>query len=172
MKTLAIACLVIATAVDTAAHAASNVVQYTYDAAGNIVVIQRANPAPISLSGFAPTAGPIGTVVAITGTGFSPTAAKNAVAFNGVAAAVVTASATTLTVAVPTGATAGKIAVTVAGNTATSAQDFVAAAPGIPGITGLTPATGPSSAAVAVTGANFDPPAGETLNATFALSAR
>ena len=34
------------------------------------------NPAPITIAGFAPTAGPIGTVVAITGTGFSPTAAN------------------------------------------------------------------------------------------------
>ena len=95
------ACLAAAGAV----LAASNVVQYTYDAAGNIVAIQRINPAPITLAGFVPATGPVGTVIAITGTGFSATPANNAVAFNGVAAIVVSASPTTLTVAVPAGAT-------------------------------------------------------------------
>ena len=162
MKTLAIACLVIATAADTAAHAASNVAQYTYDAAGNIVGIQRVNLAPIAISGFAPASGPIGTVVAIAGTGYSPTAARNAVTFNGVAANVIAATATTLTVAVPTGATTGKIAVTVARSTATSAQDYVVVASGVPTITGFAPAAGPSSTAVTVTGANFDTAPGAT----------
>ena len=104
---------------------ASNVVQYTYDAAGNVVAIQRINPAPITLTGLVPATGPVGAVIAITGTGFSATPAGNAVAFNGVAAVVVSASPTTLTVAVPAGAITGKVTVTVGGNTATSAQDFV-----------------------------------------------
>src|SRR5437762_3020118 len=57
-----------------AVHAASNVVQYTYDAAGNIVAIGRSNQAPISISGFTPDAGSVGALVAIAGNGFSAAA--------------------------------------------------------------------------------------------------
>ena len=144
------------------AHAASNVVQYGYDAAGNIITMERINAAPITIAGFAPTAGPVGTVVAITGAGFAPAPAANAVAFNGVAATVVGASATTLTVAVPAGAGTGKVAVTVAGKTAISAQDFTVTAPGLPTIAAFTPAAGPAGAVVTVDGANFNPAAGAT----------
>jgi len=157
-RCLVLACL----AVIGAVHAASNVVQYTRDAAGNIVAIRRANPAPITIAGFVPTSGPTGTVVAITGTGFGATAAGNIVTFNGVAATVVAATVTALTVAVPTGATTGKVVITAAGNTATSAQDFLVAAPGLPTITGFTPAAGPPGTAVTVTGTNFNATPGAT----------
>ena len=143
-------------------HAASNVVQYTHDAAGNIVAIRRVNPSPITIAGFAPLSGPTGTLVTITGTGFGATPTTNAVTFNGVAGTVVAATVTTLTVAVPTGAATGRIAVAVAGNTATSAQDFVVAAPGVPTITGFTPAAGPPGTAVTVTGTNFNAAPGAT----------
>lgn len=118
---LATVCLLAAAMV----NAASNVVQLRYDAAGNIVAIERVDAAAITLTGIAPLAGSVGTLVTITGTGFGPTLAGNSVAFNGVAATVVAASTTTLTVAVPAGANTGRVAVTFAGNTATSGQDFV-----------------------------------------------
>ena len=153
-----VACL----AVIGAVHAASNVVQYTYDAAGNIIAVRRANPAPITIAGFAPSSGPAGTVVTITGTGFGATARTNTVAINGVPGTVVTATLTTLAVAVPTSATTGRITVTAAGNTATSAQDFVVAAPGVPTITGFTPAAGPPGTAVTVTGTGFNAAPGAT----------
>ena len=142
--------------------AASNVVQYTHDAAGNVVAIQRINPAPITLTGLVPATGPVGAVIAITGTGFSATPANNAVAFNGVAAVVVSASPTTLTVAVPAGATTGKVTVAVGGNTAASAQDFVVAAAGMPTIAGFTPAAGLPGSTVNVDGTNFNPSTGAT----------
>ena len=44
--------------------------------------------------------------------------------FNGVAAVVTASTSTSITVTVPSGATTGKISVTVGGNTATSADDF------------------------------------------------
>ena len=137
-------------------HAASNVVQYTYDAAGNIVAIQRTNPAPITIAGLAPTTGPIGTVVAITGR--DSARPRRAMPSRSTAwpAPSLRQRPTSLTVAVPAGATTGRIAVTVAANTATSAQDFVVAAPGVPTIAGFTPAAGPSGTAVTVTGANFN----------------
>ena len=75
-RSLAVASLAVVGAV----HAASNVVEYDRDAAGNIVAIRRANTAPSTIAGFAPTSGPSGTVVTITGDGFAVTAIRNAVA--------------------------------------------------------------------------------------------
>ncbi|WP_211212345.1 IPT/TIG domain-containing protein, partial [Rudaea cellulosilytica] len=69
-------------------------------------------PVP-TITGFSPSIGPVGTSVTITGTNFSATAANNVVKFNGTAAAVTAASATSLTATVPSGATSGKISVTV-----------------------------------------------------------
>lgn len=83
-----------------------------------------------SLSGFAPSQGPVGTEVVLSGGGFGATSAENAVAFAGVTAAVKAATASRLTVTVPAGATTGRVAVTVRGVTATSTSDFaVTAAP-------------------------------------------
>lgn len=76
------------------------------------------------ITGFTPTSGAVGTTVTITGINFSTTAAKNTVKFNGTTATVSTATATSLTVTVPTGATTGTISVTTAGGTATSSYNF------------------------------------------------
>ena len=108
-----------------AVHAASNVVEYTHDAAGNIVAIRRANPAPIAIAGFAPTSGPIGTVVTITGTGFAGTPSGNAVTFNGVPATVAAATPSALTVAVPAGTGSGRIRIATGAGSAVGAADFV-----------------------------------------------
>ena len=81
-------------------------------------------PAP-TITSVTPGASIVGGTVVISGTNFSATAANNIVKFNGVAADVPTsASATSLTVIVPAGATTGKISVTVDGQTATFGTDF------------------------------------------------
>lgn len=77
---------------------------------------------------FTSTSGPTGTIVIITGTNFSTTPADNIVTFNGITALVTASTLTTLTVIVPQGATTGKISVSVAGNTATSVDDFIVTA--------------------------------------------
>ena len=158
----AIPCLVIGALVLSRADAASNVVQYTHDASGNIVAIQRVNPAPITLSGFAPASGPAGSPVTLTGTGFGASAAQNTVSFNGVVATVTAASATSLTVTVPAGASTGRIAVTAGGNSIASAQDFVVTSAGAPTIATFTPVSGPAGTVVTVNGTNFTPAAGAT----------
>lgn len=56
-----------------------------------------------SITSFAPTSGPIGSNVTITGTNFNTTAANNVVYFGPVKATVNAATATTLTVTVPVG---------------------------------------------------------------------
>jgi hypothetical protein len=53
---------------------------------------------------IAPTAGPVGTTVTITGTNFQPGVSDNIVYFGGVKAPVLSATANTITVAVPAGA--------------------------------------------------------------------
>lgn len=73
---------------------------------------------------FTPVFGLVSDKVNIIGTNFSTTPTNNIVTFNGTVATVTTAAATVLTVTVPTGATTGKISVTVNGQTATSANDF------------------------------------------------
>lgn len=76
------------------------------------------------ISSISPTSGAVGTVVNIAGTNFNATPANNTVKFNGTAATVTSASATSITVTVPSGATTGTISVATAGGTATSTGSF------------------------------------------------
>jgi len=79
---------------------------------------------PPTITGFTPTAGPPGMPVSINGTGFDPTPGNNTVTFNGTAATALTSTPTTITTVVPTGATTGKIFVTVNCLSAQSVADF------------------------------------------------
>ena len=65
----------------------------------------RSLSAPLVSSSFTSTSGPVGTNVTITGTGFSATAGQNVVFFGATQAPMTAASATSLTVTVPLGAT-------------------------------------------------------------------
>lgn len=67
----------------------------------------------LAVSSITPLSGAIGTSVTIAGTEFNPVAASNIVRFNGLAATVTSASATSLVVTVPPGATTGSLTVTV-----------------------------------------------------------
>ncbi|SKC61268.1 IPT/TIG domain-containing protein [Ohtaekwangia koreensis] len=77
-----------------------------------------------TVASFTPKSSIVGSTVVITGTNFSPTAANNVVKFNGVNATVSQATATSLTVIVPAGATTGKVSVTVDEKTGTSTDNF------------------------------------------------
>jgi len=82
-------------------------------------------PQPVlAVTAIAPASGPVGTKVTITGTKFDPTPANNTVLFNTTQATVTAATATSLEVTVPAGATAGVISVTVGGVTAKSTASF------------------------------------------------
>jgi len=87
-------------------------------------------PSPITsdvlaIADFTPKQGPVGTAITITGTHFGTNPAAVVVRFNGVQAINPQVTPTSIVVAVPTGATTSKITVTVGGQTATSAQNFV-----------------------------------------------
>ena len=85
-----------------------------------------ASPLPVPvISSFTPTAGTNGTVVTISGTNFSATAAADIVYFGAVRAAVLSASPTSLMVRVPAGATYAPVTVTVNGLTAYSGVPFL-----------------------------------------------
>ncbi len=80
-------------------------------------------PSP-SIASFTPASGETGSTIIITGTNFSTTLSSNTVTINGVATTVTSATATQLTVTVPSGVTSGLIAVTVNGVTVTSVSSF------------------------------------------------
>lgn len=131
-------------------------VQYRYDAAGNITLVRRNAVNALSLAEFAPNSGPAGTAVTIYGSGFSTTPASNAVSFNGAVAAVTAATANSLVVTVPAGASTGKIVVSNVNGTVSSASDFsVSAVPGAPAIASFSPDIGTPGTVVTVSGANF-----------------
>ncbi len=84
--------------------------------AGNISIL-RFQIEPVSaivptIQSFTPAAGPVGTIVQITGTHFSSTASENIVFFGAVRASVISASNTALSVKVPAGSTYEPISVT------------------------------------------------------------
>jgi N-acetylneuraminic acid mutarotase len=86
---------------------------------------------PPTLTSFTPASGLpalstgyVGDEVTITGTNFSTTPANNVVKFNGTAATVTSSTATQIKANVPTGATTGKISVTVNTITVESANTF------------------------------------------------
>jgi hypothetical protein len=100
---------------------------------------------------FSPLSGPVGTTVNITGSNFGSTAASNTVYFGNVPARVTSASATTLTVTAPTGATYQPITVTTNNLTAYSSQPFVVTFPGRSYSFGAASFTGAATTAVGST---------------------
>jgi hypothetical protein len=85
------------------------------------VIIRKSPP---TIASFTPACGPVGTSVTITGTGFNATPASNTVFFGATKAAVTAATATSLTVTVPVGATYQPITVLVNGLLAYSKLPF------------------------------------------------
>lgn len=78
----------------------------------------------LAIAAFSPAQGPVGTAVAISGTGFDPNLSGNQVKFNGEPAVIVSGSATLLNVIVPPRATTGAIAVSNLRGTAASTTPF------------------------------------------------
>jgi YD repeat-containing protein len=117
----------------TVVDPSGNVANYNYDAVGNLLSITRStsSPSALAIRSFAPTQGSVGQTVTIQGQNFSTTASSNTVQFNGTTATVTAATANSLTVTVPSGATTGPIAVTVSGATATSSTNFTLISPAL-----------------------------------------
>ena len=102
------------------------------------------------ISGLSPDSGPVGTSVAIAGTWFGAVQGTSTVSFNGVGAAPTSWSDTGIDVPVPAGATSGPVVVTVDGQASAGVTFTVT-----PGISGLSPDSGPVGTSVAITGTSF-----------------
>jgi len=121
-------------------------------------------PSAPTITSFDPTSGAAGTVVTITGTSFSSTISDNAVTINGTPATITAANSTQLTVTIPSGATTGKIAITVNGQTGASANDFtVFQAPTISSFTPTFYDTSTPLPTVTITGTNFSPTSADNV---------
>ena len=115
---------------------------------------------PPTITSFTPASGPVGTVVTLTGTGFTGT---TAVRFNGTAAAsFAVVSATSATATVAAGTSSGVLTLSTPAGTATSPSPFTVLAP--PTITALSPASGPVGTVVTVTGTDLTGATRLTLN--------
>ena len=79
----------------------------------------------VGISSFTPISGPLGTTVTISGSNFSTIPSENIVFFGAVKAPVLSASATTLVVTVPAGASYLPITVTMNNIQASSALPFI-----------------------------------------------
>ena len=113
-------------------------------------------PVPPVVSSFSPTEGGVDTEVTITGVNFSATPSANDVKFGGVmAAAPTSASTTSLTVRVPSGAVTGRVSVAVGGQTGTSSTDFTVTVPAAPVVLSFSPSEGAVDTEVTITGENF-----------------
>jgi hypothetical protein len=94
------------------------------------VIAQQVFAQQPTISSFSPVSGPGGTMVTITGTNFSTTPADNIVYFGPVKSTVSIATANSLTVTVPAGATFDPITVTSNNLTAYSSRPFIVTFPG------------------------------------------
>ncbi len=92
--------------------------RYLYRSLGPVLLVLLASGAVLaqSISSVAPTGGPVGTSVTITGSGFGATQGSSTITFNGVAGSPTAWSDSSITVPVPSGATTGNIIVTVGGS--------------------------------------------------------
>ena len=123
-------------------------------------------PGPPTITSFTPLAVGIGNPVTISGTNFR---GASFVGFNGTSATfTMNAAGTIITATVPPEATAGKITVTTAGGTITSASDYTVVP--APTITSFTPSSGAEGTAVTITGTNFTNASAVRFNGTAAIS--
>lgn len=120
-------------------------------------------PAP-TVTLIAPSSGPVGTTVTITGTNFNSVTAVN---FNGVPASYTVNSTTSITATVPAAATSGVVTVVNGSGTGTGTTFTVLL---LPSVTGMNPSAGGPGTVVTLTGTNFTGATAVTLNGSAVAS--
>jgi hypothetical protein len=107
---------------------------------------------PPFVASLTPASAAVAESVAIAGANFGAVQGNSTVQFNGTSASSSSWSNTSITVAVPSGATSGPVVVTVDGS-ASNAVQFTVVAP--PGITAVNPSSGIVNQTVAISGSDF-----------------
>jgi gliding motility-associated-like protein len=118
-----------------------------------------------TLTSVSPTSGPIGTVITITGTDFSPVPADNIVRFSTTPLLVSATTPTIITATVPTiGNGSYNVRLQIGCVSIINGPLFTVTSGTLPTITSFTPTTGVIGTTVTITGANFSPaPANNTV---------
>ncbi|MBS1895723.1 MAG: IPT/TIG domain-containing protein, partial [Actinobacteria bacterium] len=130
---------------------------YGWDAVGNLLGVTRHPAGQLSILQLSPERGEVGQSVTIEGTGFSSSPESNTVKFNGTAAVVVKATATALTVKVPTGAESGPVTVsTAAEGPVSSSRKFTVGNQSGPSISEISPIVVATGGDFTIHGSHFD----------------
>ncbi|MEO1053300.1 MAG: IPT/TIG domain-containing protein [Bacteroidota bacterium] len=109
---------------------------------------------PPSIQSIAPTAGPVGTVVTISGSNFGTEASEIEVTFNGEAATINSINNTEIQAVVPNSATTGIVAVrSLVTGLSANGPTFTVQVP--PSIQSISPTAGPVGTVVTIAGNNF-----------------
>jgi RHS repeat-associated protein len=130
---------------------------YGWDAVGNLAGVTRHPAGQLSILQLSPERGEVGQSVTIEGTGFSSSPESNTIKFNGTATAVLEATATALTVKVPTGAESGPVTVSTAGEgPVSSSRDFTVGNQSGPSISEISPTIVATGGEFTIHGSHFD----------------
>lgn len=111
----------------------------------------ESKPIPI-IESFSPASAYIGQQVTITGKNFKNDVSLDIIKFNGADAVVSSASTTQIIATVPSGATTGKVTLTVDGQTGVSGSDFIVHTPSV---ASFSPASGLVGTVVTINGTDF-----------------
>lgn len=138
-------------------------------AIGVVGVLVTALPVSAStIASFTPTCGVAGTLVTITGNGFT---GMTDVLFAGTSSLTESfVSDTSVTATVPAGATSGPITVETPATDTASVTNYIVAAAGAPTISSFAPTSGASGASVVITGTNFGCTTSVMFNTTAATT--
>jgi RHS repeat-associated protein len=117
----------------------------------NVSVSSAASPAPV-ITSLSENAGPVGSELAVVGSGFGGPQTNSVVTLNGVAVTVNSWNATSIIITIPSGATSGNVVVNVGGVASNGLPFTVAVAPSI---SGLSPSSGAIGTTVTISGSNF-----------------
>lgn len=124
-------------------------------------LVHAGEPAVPEITRLSPKSGPVGTEVAIQGTGFGATQGSSTVQFKRAPAAeLLSWSDTEIRCKVPEGAKTGPVKVTTSGGTS-NGRRFTVTHP--PVVTSLTPASGPVGAKVTISGTGFGASPGSSV---------